>query len=246
MANHGNASPASGISSFVRSEGDKGRADRFTSDLQTLFNELKAERERKRLRYIKEGKVADPDAQMQLNEAIDLVGECMEMCPELERVDREMSGTVDPLEKDESGRISVEKAVKRFKRSSAGDGPPLPCDVRPPPVLLVTLDYLIREVVGKHPLETCHRFVSDRLRAIANDFIVQNFRGKAAIRCTEVISRYYIVALHELGELTEDQGVSHKQDLKMLLDSGSSTHILSSRRTCFNRNVNFVAADRQT
>lgn len=83
----------------------------------------------------------------------------------------------------------------------------------------MTLDYLVRNIVGKHPLVTCHRFVGDRLRAIANDFIVQNYRGAAAIRCTEVISRYYIFALHDLGDLTEVQGVSQKQDLKMLMDS---------------------------
>ncbi|KAI9015566.1 SAC3/GANP/Nin1/mts3/eIF-3 p25 family-domain-containing protein, partial [Hyaloraphidium curvatum] len=204
----------------MRAEAEKGRADRFASDIQLLYNKLKAERERKRAEYIRQGKIADPEAKQQLQDAIDLVGECPDMCPEFERVDREMSGTVDPLEKASCGaRLASPGAVKRFKRSSAGDGQPLPCDVRPPPVLLLTIDYLIREVMGNHPLETCHRFVGDRLRAVANDFIVQNYRGREAIRCTEVISRYYIVALHALGEMTEDQGVSHKQDLKMLMDN---------------------------
>lgn len=219
---------ASGIGSFLRSEGQStgDRADRFTSDLQQLFNTLKAKREKLRLEYIRQGKIADPDAKQQLEDAIDLVGECQEMCPEFERVDREMSGTVDPLEKDQFGRISADRAVKRFKRSSAGDGQPLPCDVRPPPILLMTLDYLVRNIVGNHSMVSCHRFVGDRLRAVANDFIVQNYRGAEAIRCTEVISRYYIFALHDLGDMTEDQGVSHKQDLKMLMDSERARNVL--------------------
>jgi len=90
---------ATGITSFMRSEGGQGRGDRFTSDVQQLYNALKAEREDLRREYIKQGKIADPDAKQQLADAIDLVGECEEMCPEFERVDREMSGTVDALEK---------------------------------------------------------------------------------------------------------------------------------------------------
>lgn len=112
------ANANTGISSFMRAENNTGRADRFTNDLMQTYNALKAKREKLRVEYIRQGKIAHPNAKQQLEDAVDLVGECEEMCPEFERVDREMSGTVDPLEKVRSkqpyGFISTTNLTRSF------------------------------------------------------------------------------------------------------------------------------------
>jgi hypothetical protein len=36
--------------------------------------------------------------------------------------------------------VDHEKAVKRYRRSAAGDPEPMPCDVRPPSVLVVRIN----------------------------------------------------------------------------------------------------------
>ena len=49
---------------------------------------LREERSIYRARAIAEGKMLDPNKPVDLSQAITMVGECMDMCPELERVTR--------------------------------------------------------------------------------------------------------------------------------------------------------------
>jgi nuclear mRNA export protein SAC3 len=91
--------------------------------------------------YIKQNKMADPRQSYQLDSAVKFVAECMDMCPEYEREEREYTNYLEPFEKiPGTERVDHVKAVKRYKRSAAGDPPPLPCDVRPPEVLFVRND----------------------------------------------------------------------------------------------------------
>ena len=111
------------------------------------FNQVKSENrylemKDKRLalmqQYIKLGKLADPEKTYELDGAVVFIGECMEMCPEYEIEEREYTNFLEPFEKiPGTNRVDHTKAVKRYKRSAAGDPPALPCDVRPPKVLFV-------------------------------------------------------------------------------------------------------------
>lgn len=49
--------------------------------------------------YIKQGKLADPNHVYQLDQAINFVAECMDMCPEFEREEREFTNYLEPFEK---------------------------------------------------------------------------------------------------------------------------------------------------
>ena len=60
---------------------------------------MKDQRESKRLNYIKEGKMSDPNVQVSLSDAIQFVGECEDMCPEFERHEREYQKGLAEFEK---------------------------------------------------------------------------------------------------------------------------------------------------
>jgi hypothetical protein len=49
--------------------------------------------------YIAERKMADPTASYKLDDAIQFVAECQDMCPEYERHEREYTNFLDKLEK---------------------------------------------------------------------------------------------------------------------------------------------------
>ena len=94
--------------------------------------------------------------------------------------------------------------VKKFRRSAAGLEEQLPSDLRPPPVLKQTCDYLLDEMIGKaRTLGDVHHFVWDRTRAIRNDFSIQQVQKREelmiAVECYERIARFHIVSLHQLA-----------------------------------------------
>lgn len=94
--------------------------------------------------------------------------------------------------------------VKKFRRAAAGLEEQLPSDLRPPPVLKRTCDYLFNEVIGNAvSLGKVHHFVWDRTRAIRNDFSIQQITRpdelRIAIDCYERIARFHIVSLHQLA-----------------------------------------------
>jgi hypothetical protein len=175
---------------------------------------MKASREDLRQMYIASKKMADPNIQYTLGDAPQFVAECMDFCPEFERHEREYQSGLDKLEKI-PGTDSVDhsKAVKRYRRSAAGDPPPLPCDVRPPHILQKTLDYLLNEVLHTHGLVESYSFVRDRARAIRNDLTLQNYRGPEAVDLHERIARYHILCSHAL---CENENVSLQQEHEQL------------------------------
>lgn len=126
-----------------------------TSIKGNRYLELKEKRQELAAYYIKQGKMADPERKYSLGSAPALVGECMDMCPLFERHEREFqTGGLDKSEKiPGTENVDHQRAVKRYRRSAAGDPPPLPCDVRPPHVLMVWSSSLkvenIRLFVGR-------------------------------------------------------------------------------------------------
>lgn len=108
--------------------------------------------------------------------------------------------------------MSRELSVKAFSRPAAGQPPPLPSDVRPPHILVSTLNYLINNVVPQLPKS--HPFLWDRTRSIRQDFTYQNYSGPEAIECNELIVRVHLLCLHVM--LTSDQEYSKQQELEQL------------------------------
>lgn len=96
--------------------------------------------------------------------------------------------------------------VKVFKRSDAGAAAQLPSDLRPPPVLKKTCDYLFDELLANASSPgDVHGFIWDRARAIRNDFSIQQVTKaedmRIAIDCFERIARFHIASLHEFALL---------------------------------------------
>ncbi|KAI9335748.1 SAC3/GANP/Nin1/mts3/eIF-3 p25, partial [Obelidium mucronatum] len=139
-------------------------------------------------------------------------GECLDMCPEYERHERWFRDALFPFEKiPGTNDVDHTKAVKRYRRSASDNFTVLPCDVRPPHVLVKTLDYLFRDLLPQYPLLETHGFIRDRTRGIRNDFTIQNYRGMEAIECHERIARYHIMCTSQLVQ-SESFSVQQEQE----------------------------------
>ncbi|KAJ1022495.1 hypothetical protein NDA16_003484 [Ustilago loliicola] len=184
------------------------------------FLEMKGGREALRNAYIKSGVLPDPDKPTDLALAVKLVGTCQDMCPEFEREEREFQKELDPLELyPGTDRVDPRIAVKIYRRPAAGRELPLPEDVRPPPVLKRTLDYLFHDLLPADPNDprftSVQGFLWNRTRAVRQDFIVQSEGGAIAIECHERIARYHILCLHWRGG-PGAEGWSEQQELEQL------------------------------
>ncbi|KDN52024.1 hypothetical protein K437DRAFT_46275 [Tilletiaria anomala UBC 951] len=194
------------------------RLQRFSSaatdgkdDAVTLFHAMRKQREGLRTQYIAAGILPDPTKAQELESAQKFLGTCPDMCPQFERVEREMQKELDALEVyPGTAKCNPEIAVKIYRRPAAGREVPLPEDVRPPEVLKTTLDYLFHDLLPSGPFDPTFNqvqaFVWNRTRAIRQDFIVQNERGRLAIECHERIARYHILTLHFRGGLVGSDG----------------------------------------
>lgn len=148
------------------------------------------------------GIINDPDAQINLSEAKPLHGTCLDMCPFAERIDRAYKNEIDPLEISVDGVFDRRTAVKAFHRSAAGTETGLPSDVRPPTVLVSTLNYLLSLMRVTNDMEYCHSFIRDRTRAIRKDFSIQpELLGPETIYCYERIARFHILSIHQMCEV---------------------------------------------
>ncbi|KAI9031515.1 SAC3/GANP/Nin1/mts3/eIF-3 p25 family-domain-containing protein [Phycomyces nitens] len=192
------------------------RAKRFgTTSKGALYDELKHNRILERKQAIEDNLIADPNIPRRLEDAIEFRGTCQTMCPEFELVEREYQNGLDSIEMDEYGHADPYKTVKAYRRSAAGNDQPLPSDVRPPPVLKETLDYLVDNVLSEYPLVKCHAFLRDRTRSIRQDFTLQNIRDITAVQVHERIARFHILCLHEMCELEEEK-FSEQQETEQL------------------------------
>ncbi|ORX92234.1 hypothetical protein K493DRAFT_286023 [Basidiobolus meristosporus CBS 931.73] len=179
------------------------------------YQELKALRPNLRAEYIAKGLIQDPTKPIRLDQAINFVGTCQDMCPEFEREEREYQKNLEKFELiPGTNRIDHSRAVKAYHRPAAGNEQPLPSDVRPPAVLTSTLDYLIDEIVDNDPgLEDSHGFIRDRTRSIRQDFTLQNCRNLEAVLAHERIARYHILCLHQL---CDNPNFSEQQETEQL------------------------------
>ncbi|EGW33400.1 uncharacterized protein SPAPADRAFT_137326 [Spathaspora passalidarum NRRL Y-27907] len=180
-------------------------------DYQGLYESFQKLREVERKKMEELGLVDAENIAKDLNDAISFQGSCLDMCPVFERVRRQLENNVKDLEKDPiTKKISPQKAVKAFSRPAAGQPPPLPSEVRPPHILVQTLDYLIDNVIDHLP--EAHSFIWDRTRSIRQDFTYQNSFGPEAIDCNERIVRIHLLSLHIMAG--SDVEYSQQQELE--------------------------------
>ncbi|XP_030074540.1 SAC3 domain-containing protein 1 [Microcaecilia unicolor] len=157
------------------------------------------------------------------------VGTCLSMCPEQERKERELQHRLhrfEVLAGTEGSHLpqaDPRKTVKEYSRPAAGKNAPRPSDLRPPAVLLKTVQYLVEEVVPRTDASwgEIYTFVSDRLRAVRQDMIVQRVQGKTCTALLEPILAFLLCASYFM---------SHEDSKPYQFDSAlHSRHV----RECF-------------
>ncbi|KAM9905935.1 hypothetical protein OXX69_006996 [Metschnikowia pulcherrima] len=191
---------------FHQTPWDKGNQEKMLemesrnggADFSGIYEEFQKMRELERTKMEEMGLVDAENTAKDLNDAIFFQGTCLDMCPVFERVRRSLENNVKLLEKDpQTQKISRERAVKAFSRPAAGQPPPIPSDVRPPHVLMKTLDYIVDSILPQLP--EAHSFIWDRTRSVRQDFIYQNYYGPEAIDCNERIVRIHLLSLHVMA-----------------------------------------------
>jgi len=148
------------------------------------------------------------------------------MCSREERAQRELGNDLSEfeLERVETSnlgaklyRTSAAKAVKKYRRSAAGSNSQLsPSQVRDEDTLMRTMRYLVDTVLGKvlaerdvSPQRFCivYGFLSDRFRAIRQDFIVQQATSRAYLCCLREQAVVHAFTLRYLGPAGLDPGM---------------------------------------
>ncbi|KAA8498783.1 Germinal-center associated nuclear protein [Porphyridium purpureum] len=158
-----------------------------------------------------------------------LVGTCLDMCPAKERIDRQEQRDLSIFEilpgtgaNGEASLVDHAHAVKKYARSAAASEAARPEQIRPPQVLVRTMDYLIDEILDKGERNFAgatfvdvHNFVRDRTRSIRQDFTYQGIRSMDCVRVHEEAVRFHILSEFELR--AEDPSVfSSAQNMEQL------------------------------
>ncbi|KYN06755.1 80 kDa MCM3-associated protein [Cyphomyrmex costatus] len=137
-----------------------------------------------------------------------IVGRCLSMCPEKERLMRERAGLLHKYEIDEGmkhmkkPKADPAKIIKCFSRSAAGQVMTDPNMLRPPHVLLSTVRYLFTKIITQTDLDwvLIYDFVFDRLRSVRQDAVIQRVDTVTSILLLEPIIRFHIYAAQRLCE----------------------------------------------
>lgn len=185
---------------------------------ERFWKELVKVREVERKTAIAEGKMDDPNVPKRLEDAITMVGTCMDMCPKFERYRRERENNLFEWEiVPGTKRVDHKRAVKMYERA-AGDKT-LPSDLRPPKVLRRTLDYLFHDLLPRGGFSATFNFIRDRSRAVRSDFTMQHEMGSIAIECHDRCARFHILGLHLERDRPGSQISLEEQQLKYTLQS---------------------------
>eukprot|EP01104_Vermistella_antarctica_P012024 TRINITY_DN3412_c2_g4_i3.p1 TRINITY_DN3412_c2_g4~~TRINITY_DN3412_c2_g4_i3.p1 ORF type:complete len:1022 (+),score=184.48 TRINITY_DN3412_c2_g4_i3:2467-5532(+) len=196
---------------------DNDRKDRFATAAQgqlrldQLRQQKKATRERKGVQEA-----------VDLSAAQEFRGTCQDMCPEKERLERELFQDLNYFEMvkgTEPGKLPVgqhpkvdhNRAVKKFARPSvaldATHDYQLPDDVRPPDVLKQTMTYLMSVILDSNEIEwyEAHNFVRDRTRAVRQDLTLQHISSLEGVEIVEICARFHILSEHRLCEEPQEK-----------------------------------------
>ncbi|KAI4878707.1 hypothetical protein NFI96_013487 [Prochilodus magdalenae] len=129
------------------------------------------------------------------------VGTCPDMCPEKERYMRETRNQLSIFELiSETEKVDHCAAIKEYSRSSADQEEPLPHELRPLPVLSMTMDYLVTQIMdqGDGNYRDWYDFVWNRTRGIRKDITQQHLCDPETVSLIEKCTRFHIHCAHHL------------------------------------------------
>lgn len=134
-----------------------------------------------------------------INRATSTQGICSDMCPEKERLSREAKHRVANFELEKGSKYVMNHyiAVKEYSRSSADQESPLPHELRPEPVLKLTMTYLLQNIMDlcdDPDTSICdwYHFLWDRTRSIRKDITQQELCSTETVFLVEQCARFHI------------------------------------------------------
>ncbi|XP_038051499.1 germinal-center associated nuclear protein-like [Patiria miniata] len=178
-------------------------------------------------------------------------GTCPDMCPEKERYMRVVQRRLHPYEvlQGTSDKVNHETAVKEYSRSSADQEEPLPHEMRPAPVLTLTMNYLMRHVMNMGRdghWEGWFDFLWSRTRGIRKDITQQDLYDLTAIDLMEKCARFHIFCSHRLCEedrSTIDPKINNENLTKCMQSLKQFYHDLASEGVVCPNEAEFRAYD---
>jgi hypothetical protein len=130
---------------------------------------------------------------------------------------------VHPISDAGAPRVDHQRAVKEYNRSAADKAEDLRHELRPEPVLLMTMDYLMTSVMDEGEearVELWYDFVWNRTRAIRKDITLQHLCSQGCVELTEKCARFHILCAYLLCEedmAVFDQKMNHENLTKCLI-----------------------------
>ncbi|XP_044756715.1 germinal-center associated nuclear protein [Coccinella septempunctata] len=125
-------------------------------------------------------------------------GKCETMCPIEEMKMRQREKLLHVFEmvpgtEKRNPLVDPNRAVKMYNRSAAGKFMTNENFLRPPDVLLKTVKFLLENVIEdtRYSWLTKYDFITDRLRAVRQDMIIQNVSRSQAISLLEPMVRFH-------------------------------------------------------
>lgn len=137
-----------------------------------------------------------------IKDAVQLVGTCETMCPAKEVEERILQRDISVFETvcGKGSDADPAKAVKKYRRSAAISEEPKPEDIRPPQILMKTMEHLrIICDTKEESFAEIHNFVRDRTRSLRQDFTYQGVRDDTCIKIHEESVRFHILSEHRLA-----------------------------------------------
>ncbi|XP_040297774.1 germinal-center associated nuclear protein [Bufo bufo] len=138
-----------------------------------------------------------------LDQAKTFVGTCPDMCPEKERYMRDTRNQLSIYEfLPGTDKLDHAAAIKEYSRSSADQEEPLPHELRPVPVLCMTMDYLVNHIMhlGEDNYRDWYDFVWNRTRGIRKDITQQHLCDPLTVSLMEKCMRFHIHCAYQLCE----------------------------------------------
>ncbi|XP_017757164.1 PREDICTED: SAC3 domain-containing protein 1 isoform X2 [Eufriesea mexicana] len=135
-------------------------------------------------------------------------GTCLLMCPDKERWIREKEGLLHKFEIDETTKetklpkADPTKTIKCFSRPAAGLVMTDIKQLRPAPVLLLTIKYLFTKIATRTDVDwiIVYDFIFDRLRSIRQDAEIQRIDISTNIQLLKPIVRFLVYSTQRLCE----------------------------------------------
>lgn len=175
------------------------------------------------------------------------VGTCPDMCPEKERYMRETRKQLSVFEViPDTEMVDHTAAIKEYSRSSADQEEPLPHELRPLPVLSMTMDYLVTQIMDQVLVVDNYRdwydFVWNRTRGIRKDIIQQHLCCPHTVSLIEKCTRFHVHCAHHLcqehisafdAKINNENMTKCLQSLKEMYQDLATRHIYCSREAEF-------------